>query len=119
MALSMFQVGVIDLETMWKMARFENTQEIKDGLLRDAARKMPSVHAKLVAAAATEEFGPEVADAVEEGMLQEAGIAPPPGMGGGMGGGMAPPPANGAVPEPLRQPISDSVPRPQRIDLGR
>ena len=127
MALSMFQVGVIDLETMWKMARFENTQEIKDGLLRDAARKMPSVHAQLVAAAAAEEFGPEIAQTLEEGMLQEAGIEQPvpPGMAGGMGGGggggggMAPPPANGAVPEPLRQPISDSVPRPQRIDLGR
>jgi len=142
MALSEFQAGLIDPTTYYEQAGYEAGTEIRQRLLEEAVRNLPSVKAKIEALVA-EQMG--LADEGTEAEIggQVAGMPPmngqmgpmgppmgaPMGPPGGMEGGMPPPgmpqipqgpgipPGGGAA--DLNAMLTPDTFRPERIDLAR
>ena len=111
--------GLIDRNTYWREAGYGDGSEIRKGLLRDAIEQDPRVHQQLVLQVAEEEG---VADIVrqsqsEQNAQQLQGAAPSQQEAQLTAGQSA---ANNALAQSgLRQPLTDDIAKPARIDLGR
>ena len=125
MAMSEYGAGLIDPMTYYETAGYENGTEIKQRLIEESVRNLPSVREKIETLVAQEmglideenqaAAGQEIAARQQAMGPQIPGVPP----GAGMGGGMAPPPQEGAVPADLNAPLTPDTFKPERIDLAR
>ena len=130
MAMSEYGAGLIDPMTYYETAGYENGTEIKQRLIEESVRNLPSVRQKVETLVAQEmgliDEENEAAAAQEIAARQQAmapqipGVSPEMGggMGPDMGGGIAPPPG-GAAPADLNAPLTPDTFNPERIDLAR
>ena len=131
MAMSEYGAGLIDPMTYYETAGYENGTEIKQRLIEESVRNLPSVRQKVETLVA-QEMGlideENQAAAAQEIAARQQAMAPQipgvsPEMGGGMGpdmgGGMGGPPPEGGAPADLNAPLTPDTFKPERIDLGR
>ena len=131
MAMSEYGAGLIDPMTYYETAGYENGTEIKQRLIEESVRNLPSVREKVETLVA-QQMGlideENQAAASQEIAARQQAMAPQipgvsPEMGGGMGpdmgGGMGGPPQGGAAPADLNAPLTPDTFKPERIDLGR
>ena len=131
MAMSEYGAGLIDPMTYYETAGYENGTEIKQRLIEESVRNLPSVRQKVETLVAQEmgliDEENEAAAAQEIAARQQAmapqipGVSPEMGggMGPDMGGGMGGPPPEGGAPADLNAPLTPDTFKPERIDLGR
>ena len=125
MAMSEYGAGLIDPMTYYETAGYENGTEIKQRLIEESVRNLPSVREKIETLVAQQmglvdsenqaAAGQEIAARQQAMGPQIPGVPP----GAGMGGGMAGPPPGGAAPADLNAPLTPDTFKPERIDLGR
>ncbi len=131
MAMSEYGAGLIDPMTYYETAGYENGTEIKQRLIEESVRNLPSVREKVETLVA-QQMGlideENQAAASQEIAARQQAMAPQipgvsPEMGGGMGpdmgGGMGEPPQGGGAPADLNAPLTPDTFKPERIDLGR
>jgi len=131
MAMSEYGAGLIDPMTYYETAGYENGTEIKQRLIEESVRNLPSVREKVETLVA-QQMGlideENQAAASQEIAARQQAMAPQipgvsPEMGGGMGpdmgGGMGEPPPEGGAPADLNAPLTPDTFKPERIDLGR
>ena len=131
MAMSEYGAGLIDPMTYYETAGYENGTEIKQRLIEESVRNLPSVREKVETLVA-QQMGlideENQAAASQEIAARQQAMAPQipgvsPEMGGGMGpdmgGGMGGPPQGGGAPADLNAPLTPDTFKPERIDLGR
>ena len=130
MAMSEYGAGLIDPMTYYETAGYENGTEIKQRLIEESVRNLPSVRQKVETLVAQEmglideenqEAAAQQIAARQQAMApQIPGVSPEMGggMGPDMGGGIAPPPG-GAAPADLNAPLTPDTFNPERIDLAR
>ena len=131
MAMSEYGAGLIDPMTYYETAGYENGTEIKQRLIEESVRNLPSVREKVETLVAQQmgliDEENEAAAAQEIAARQQAmapqipGVSPEMGggMGPDMGGGMGGPPPEGGAPADLNAPLTPDTFKPERIDLGR
>jgi hypothetical protein len=125
MAMSEYGAGLIDPMTYYETAGYENGTEIKQRLIEESVRNLPSVREKIETLVAQQmglvdsenqaAAGQEIAARQQAMGPQIPGVPP----GAGMGGGMAGPPPGGAAPADLNTPLTPDTFNPERIDLAR
>ena len=127
MAMSEYGAGLIDPMTYYETAGYENGTEIKQRLIEESVRNLPSVREKIETLVAqqmglVDEENQEAAG--QEIAQRQAAMQPQiPGMNG-MGGGMGGPPTGtptpqGGAPADLNTPLTPDTFTPERIDLAR
>ena len=125
MAMSEYGAGLIDPMTYYETAGYENGTEIKQRLIEESVRNLPSVREKIETLVAEQmglvdeenqaAAGQEIAARQQAMGPQISGVPP----GAGMGGGMGEPPQGGGAPADLNAPLTPDTFKPERIDLGR
>ena len=114
MFLQEWQLGLLDDEGYWTATGVQNITQRREALNRQRVRNSPEVVARTarITAEAMDELDAEDVEAITAeagGGAGDAGGALP--MMGTNGGGPAAP--------PMRQPLDEQTPKPERIDLDR
>tara|TARA_R110002110_G_scaffold342638_1_gene552706 strand:- start:80 stop:613 length:534 start_codon:yes stop_codon:yes gene_type:complete len=118
-AMSEYSAGLIDPMTYYEAAGYENGSDIKQRLMEESVRQLPSVRQKIEQAVAqqmglVDEENQEAAMA-EIAQRQQAMAPQIPGMNGA--GPMGP--GGGAGPADINTPLTPDTFNPERIDLAR
>ena len=121
MAMSEYGAGLIDPMTYYETAGYENGTEIKQRLIEEAVRNLPSVRERIETMVA-QQMGlvdEENVEAVagEVAQRQQAMAPQFPGMNGAAGPPGGPP--GGGGPADLNTPLTPDTFNPERIDLAR
>ena len=126
MAMSEYGAGLIDPMTYYETAGYENGTEIKQRLIEESVRNLPSVREKIETLVA-QQMGlvdEENQDAAAQEIAQRQAAMQPQipgmnGMAGGMAGGMGGTPTPQGGPADLNTPLTPDTFTPERIDLAR
>ena len=121
MAMSEYGAGLIDPMTYYETAGYENGSEIKQRLIEEAVRNLPSVRERIETMVA-QQMGlvdEENQEAAAQQISQRQQAAGPqiPGMNGAGGPPGGPP--GGVGPADLNTPLTPDTFNPERIDLAR
>ena len=119
LTMNEYDRGLIDRTTYWREAGYEDASEIRKGLLRDAIDQDPRVHQQLVLQVAEEEGVAElVRQSQSEQNAQQLQGTPPNQQEAQLTPDQSA--ANNALQQSgLRQPLTEDIAKPARIDLGR